>query len=340
MKYKTNFMRALLAMLISLLLASGVFAQSGIEPEQIERVGLAGWQFLKINLDARLSAMGGAYTAVSHGNVGSIFGNPAAMSDVKSGDVMFTNVSYIADINYFAGAAAYNFEGIGIFAVSVASLNMGDIPETINSEIPGEGRTEAVITGRMFTGGDFAAGISYARQLTAQLSIGANVRWIREEIDDLSMNNISVDFGTIFYTGWRTLRIAMVARNFGPDQNLVGWQEGVQIEPVDVRMPMDFHFGLGMDFLEGDNSPHLLTMVLEASHPNDGPEKVNAGAEYWYNDIIALRGGYKFSYDEESFTFGAGLKYGSGSFAGKVDYAFVDFGRLEQVHMFTLGLLF
>jgi hypothetical protein len=341
MKYKNNFMLALLAMLISLLVVSGVFAQqSGIEPEKIERVGLSGWQFLKINLDARQSAMGGAYTAISHGTVGSIFGNPAAMSDVKSGDVMFTNVQYVADINYYAAAAAYNVEGIGVFGFSVSSLDMGDIPETINSEISGESRTEAVVTGRMFTGGDMAAGISYAKQITAQLSVGANVRWIREEIDNLDMNNISVDFGTIFYTGWRTLRIAMVARNFGPDQNLAGWDEGVQIEPVDVRMPMDFHLGLGMDFFDGDNSPHLLTVVLEASHPNDGPEKVNTGAEYWFKDIIALRAGYRMNYDEESFTFGAGLKYGFGSVAGKVDYAFVDFGLLEQVHMFSLGLMF
>ena len=217
---------------------------------------------------------------------------------------------------------------------------MGDIPETINREIAGEGRTEAFITGNTFTGGDFAAGISYAKQITGQLSIGANVRWIREDIDDLSMNNISVDFGTIFYTGWKSLRLAMVARNFGPDQNLVGWDEGVQIEPVDVRMPMDFHLAVGMDFLDGENSPHLLTVVVEASHPNDGPEKLNTGAEYWFNDIVALRAGYKFNYDEESFSFGAGLKYGFGAIAGKVDYAFVDFGLLEQVHMFSLGLQF
>jgi hypothetical protein len=132
----------------------------------------------------------------------------------------------------------------------------------------------------------------------------------------------------------------MVARNFGPDQNLVGWDEGVQIEPVDIRMPMDFHLGVGMDFFDGENSPHLLTTVLEATHVNDGPEKVNIGAEYWFQGIIALRAGYKFNYDEENVTFGAGLKYGSDTFAGKVDYAFVDFGRLEQVHMFSLGVLF
>ena len=66
MKYKNNFLLAFLAMLVSLLLFSGAFAQGGIEPTDIERVGLSGWQFLKINLDARQTAMGGAYSAISH----------------------------------------------------------------------------------------------------------------------------------------------------------------------------------------------------------------------------------------------------------------------------------
>ena len=338
MKYKNNFLIAFLAMLISLLLFSGAYAQSGIEPAKIERVGLSGWQFLKINLDARQAAMGSAVSAISHGDVGAVFGNPAALVGVKTGDIVFSNVNYIADIKYNAGAIAYNLEGIGVFALSFASLNMGDIPETVNLDL-GD-RTEFQITGRNFTGGDFAAGVSYAKQVTERLSIGANVRWIREEIDDLSMNNISVDFGTIFNTGWRSLRVAMTARNFGPDQNLVGWNEGVQIEPVDIRMPMDFRLGLAMDFFESEDNPHFLTLALEATHPNDGPEKIHTGAEYWFNNILALRAGYRFNYDEEGLTFGGGLKYGFGSLAGRVDYAYVDFGLLEQVHMFTLGIQF
>ena len=79
-------------------------------------------------------------------------------------------------------------------------------------------------------------------------------------------------------------------------------------------------------------------MIVEGSHPNDGPERVNFGAEYMFNNLISLRGGYRANYDEESFTFGAGLNYDSGgSFSGQIDYAYVDFGLLKQVHLFTLG---
>jgi hypothetical protein len=159
MVHKKYVLIAAETMIILSLMLSSAFAQSGIEPQDVERVGLTGWQFLKINLDARQAAMGGAFTAISHGDVGSVFGNPAALADVECWNVAFNNVSYIADISYVSGAIAKNVEGIGVFAVSFASLDMGDIPETINRPIAGENRTTAVVTGRNFTGGDFAAGM-------------------------------------------------------------------------------------------------------------------------------------------------------------------------------------
>lgn len=341
MKDKKHLQIISLAVLLILLACSGLYAQSGIEPSNLERAGHSGWQFLKINLDPRVTAMGGAFTAVSHGDVGAIYGNPSALVDVNNFDVAFYNVNYIADISYVSAAIAKNFGGIGIFALSIASLDVGDIQRTINSPITGEDRTEAVVLdGQFFTGGDFAAGISYAKNLTDRLSVGANVRWIREEIDDLSMSNLSVDFGTTYYTGFKSLRLAMAARNFGPDRNLTGWSEEVQIEPVDIRMPLDFRVGLAMDFFENENSPHFLTLSVEGTHPNDGPEKVHLGAEYWFNNILSLRGGYRVNYDEENFTFGGGLQYSLSNLAGRINYAFVNFGRLQQVHMFNLGLVF
>jgi hypothetical protein len=340
MKFNKHLPRICQTMLIFLMIITKLNAQSGIEPSDLERVGLSGWQFLKLNLDPRQAAMGGAFTAISHGDVGAIYGNPSALVDVKNFEVGFYNVNYIADINYVSAALAKNVNGIGIFAISIASLDVGDIPRTLNSIIPGEDRTEAVVTGETFSGGDFAAGISYAMKITDRLAIGANVRWIREEIDDLDMNNVSFDFGTTYYTGFKSLRLAMTARNFGPDQNLAGWSEEVQIEPVDIRMPLDFRVGVAMDLFEREDSPHFLTLAIEGTHPNDGPEKINFGAEYWFHKMFSLRGGYRINYDEETFTLGGGVKYSMRKLAGKVNYAFVDFGRLEQVHIFNLGLEF
>lgn len=319
---------------------SMISAQSGIEPYKIERVGQSGWQFLKINSDARQAAIGGAYTALSNGDANAAFGNPAALTDIKNIDVVFGRTNWIAGIGYNSFSFAQNFDGIGTFAVSIANVDYGDIPETINSTMAGEDRTEAVITGKTFTASDLAIGVSYARQITEQLSVGGNIRWVRETIAEVSMDNWSIDIGTLFYTGLKSLRIGIAARNFGPDSHFFGFSEEYQSEPVDVKMPLDFRFGVAIDFFDELDSPHLLTVSLDGNHPNDGPEQIRFGMEYTFNKVFSFRGGYKFNYDEESFTFGAGINYPLSNYQLKVHYAYVDFGDLEQVHMITLGLSF
>ena len=340
MKFKKFFITLINAVLIFPMVFSGLYAQSGIEPYKIERVGLSGWQFLKINGDARQAAMAGAFTATSHGDAGSILGNPSALVDVDKLDVVLSQVNWIADIGYQSIAIAKRFGRIGVFGVSVASVDMGSMEETINSPITGEDRTEAVVTGNTFTAGDVAAGLSYAKKITDRLSIGANVRWIQEKIAEVNMTNVSIDFGTTYYTGFKSLRLAMVARNFGPDTHFSGFEEEYLAATVDVRMPLDFRVGMAMDFFESEEIPHFLTVAVEGIHPNDGPERINMGAEYSLSKILYLRGGYRFNYDEEGFTFGGGLNYNLSGVAAKINYAYVDFGRLQKVNMFSVGFSF
>ena len=56
--------------------------------------------------------------------------------------------------------------------------------------------------------------------------------------------------------------------------------------------------------------------------------------------MFFLRAGYKLNYDVQRFTFGAGIKYRIGSTTGTINYAYVDFGELTQVHTFSLGFSF
>ncbi|KPL06248.1 hypothetical protein AMJ86_09210 [bacterium SM23_57] len=340
MRISKSRLSMVIAFLVFSLMLPRLHAQSGIEPYDIERAGLSGWQFLKIHGDARLASMAGAYTATSHGDAGAIFGNPSALVDVQNLGVNFTNFTWIADIGYMSVTIAKRLGSMGVVGLSVTSVDMGEMDETINSPVAGENRTDVIITGKTFTAGDIAAGLSYAKRVTDRLALGGNIRWIQETIADVSMTNFSVDFGTTYYTGFKSLRLAMVARNFGPDQHLVGWSEKYQAEAVDIRMPLDFRVGMAMDFLGGETSPHLLTLSVEGTHPNDGPEKIHVGTEYWYNNMLAIRSGYRANYDEEDITLGGGLRYSISGLMLRVDYGYIAFGRLGQVHMFTLGASF
>ena len=325
-----------LAAIVGLATARPAAAQSGIDPYDIERVGQSGWQFLKINGDARQAAIGGAFGALGGGDANAVFGNPAGLAYVEGVDVAFNRSEWVADIGHSSVSVAKDVGTLGVVGLSVASLNYGDMAETINSPIQGEGRTEAVVTGNTFGASDLAAGVSYARQITDRLAIGGSARYIREQIADVSMSNWSLDVGTNFYTGFRSLRLAFAARNFGPDSRFLDYSEELQSEAVDVRMPVEFRFGTAMDFFEG--SDNVLTLSTTAYQPNDGRPKVDAGAEYVYADLLALRGGYRFNYDEQNFTFGAGLNYTVDDYAGRVDYAYRGFGGLGQAHTFTVGI--
>lgn len=330
----------IVSLIVQILFATTfIHAQSGISPTEIERAGQSGWQFLKINGDPRQAAMGGAFTAISYGDASAVFGNPAALADVQNVNVQFNALKWIADIDHQSAAAAVNLGDVGVVGLSVAMLDYGDIPETINSPAGANGTTP-LVTGKMFTANDIAAGISYARKITDNLSIGGNARWVQQQIAELSMHNWSLDFGTMYYTGYRSLRLAITARNFGPDSRFGGWSEQYQTESDNIRMPLDFRAGMAMDFLDDDGSPHLLTVVIEGDHPNDGKEKFHIGTSYSFERTFFVRGGYKFNYDVQKFTFGAGVNYTIGTTNSSVNYAYVDFGELTQVHMFSIGFSF
>jgi hypothetical protein len=319
---------------------ASVHAQPGISPNDIERVGQSGWQFLKINGDARQAGMAGAFTAISRGNANAVFGNPASLADITDYDIQLNTLEWVADISHHSVALAASLGDYGIVGASLATLDYGDIPETINGSLPGGAGTTPLVTGSVFSARDIAAGFSYARKITDRLSIGGNIRWMRQTIAELSMNNWSFDVGTLYYTGYRSLRVAIVARNFGPDSRFGGWSEQYQTESDNVRMPLDLRAGIAMDFLDEPDSPHLLTVVVEGDHPNDGREKFHFGASYSFDNTLSLRGGYKFNYDEQRFTFGAGISYPFAGVTGTINYAYVDFGALTQVHMFSLGFSF
>ncbi|MBD3290095.1 PorV/PorQ family protein [candidate division KSB1 bacterium] len=201
------------------------------------------------------------------------------------------------------------------------------------------GRAEIALDQGTFGAHDLAIGLTYSRQVTDQLQIGGNLRYVEEKLDDATAANWALDIGTVFHTGLKSFRIAMVGRNFGPDVNFAEYDERIQLEPASVKMPMSFNLGCAYDILENvDGNPHLWTVAAEFIHPNDGPEKVNIGTEYSFQDFLSLRGGYRFNYDEEGLTLGGGIKVKTSSLAVSFNYSYWAFGVLGDVNMFSIGL--
>lgn len=317
--------------------------QPGVEAPEFSRVASTGWQFLKIPTTARNAALADIKSGLINNDASAVFSNPARLVDVENIEVSLSNISYVADISYITASVAKNFGNIGTFGVFVANLDVGDMVRTENlvtADFSGRQITERSGPLGTVTAGDLQIGLSYSRYVTDRLSIGGNVSYMEETLDDVNVSNVSIDFGVHFHTGFKSLRFAILGRNYSPDKRFVGFSELYGL-PQLVRSPLDFRFGIGYDILESTNTnPHLLSTYLEFDHPNDGPEKVHTAIEYSYMGFADLRGGYKFNYDEQGLTFGGGLNLDLGGIMWQVDYAYVDYGRLSTVHLFTLGFAF
>ena len=76
--------------------------QAGIEPTKVQRNGLSGFTFLKINPDIKSAAMGNTRGALGSANASGIFANPSSVSNIEKLDFYFGTINYVADITYNA----------------------------------------------------------------------------------------------------------------------------------------------------------------------------------------------------------------------------------------------
>ena len=174
-------------------------------------------------------------------------------------------------------------------------------------------------------------GISYARSLTEKFSVGFNAKYAAEDLIRASTSTILFDAGLIFKTGFRSIQVGAVIRQFGPE---------VKFVESAYPIPQTFEIGLSGYLINGSDplifsSPENKLLVSYAIvHPRDYEQQQVFGIEYSWNDIVYLRGGYKFNFDEESYTLGFGARYQG----VHIDYSYVPYGDfLNSVHRYTIG---
>ena len=305
------------------------------EASSFAKVGTAGAQFLQIGVGARGVGMGGAFIATAN-DPSAAYWNPGALVKVTGTQVQFSGTQLYADVLYGNGIVTYERPGVGTFGFQFGLLSSGDMDVT-TVEHPGG-------TGETFTCTDMVAGLTFSRMLTDRFSAGLTVKYVRETWDDVSAGGVAVDLGTLYDTGFKTLRIGMTIQHFGPeltpDGEYTTYFSGGDSTQVysSYTMPMTFKLGMAMDVLQTAN--HHITVEVDGVHPPDNLEQVNMGAEYWFNNMFALRGGYRVNTDEEGLAAGAGFRIPMGGTTLSLDYAYQDFNRLEMVHRASLGVAF
>jgi len=298
-----------------------------------QRAGTAMAQFLKIGVGGRAVAMGESFVAVAN-DASALYWNPAGITQLEKNEVIFSHTNWPVDVKHQFVGYVHRLSDQNMIGFSVTSLQTDDFEETTEFQPLG--------TGRFVTFGDIALGLTFARKMTDRFSVGLTIKYIDETLDVLHARNLFVDFGTFFWTGFGSSRFAVSVTNFGtnvePSGTLVA-RDGSEISDFqDFSPPTIFRFGFATEFI--DNETHKVTASVQLNHLNDNAENFNAGVEYWWDGLLALRGGYRLNVDEESFTVGAGLALPLAFIDLDLDVSYTDFGRLGNASRVSANIKF
>ncbi len=306
----------------------------------VKKIAQTGMKWMSIPIGARASAMGGAFTALG-GDPSALFWNPGALGMVKGSSVFLSQTQWIADIKVNGGAISYSMGTWGVIGVSMAAVQWGDLHGTRRAST-----SAGYVETGTFSPTNWAAGIAYAIQVSEQFSFGGHLKYAHENLGSTlegtmdnpkkytaEMDIIVFDFGTLYYTGYKDLRIGMSLQNFSQEK-------AYRVESY--PLPLTFKFGMAMDVMPliQESDQHGFTLCIDAIHPRDYTERLHFGGEYNFRDMLFLRGGYKTNHDEQDFSFGGGLKLIVNNMKVGLNYSFLNFKHFDSVHMFSFDFEF
>lgn len=316
----------------------------------VSKRGTTAASFLEIGVGARPLAMGGAFAALAN-DPSAMYWNVAGIAKAERIGIFFNHSEWVADINFDYLSGIIPVGQFGALGISITALTMDEMNVTTVDAPEGTGQT--------FKAGDFAVSIGYALKLTDRFAIGFNPKFIYQSIWQMSATGFAVDVGVHYDTPFKNVALGFAMTNFGTKMQMGGdnarvlydYEPGgtgnndrvtALLETSQWALPLNFKIGLA--YKAFDTERHRAYLTVDAQHPNNDYESVNVGAEYVLNKMFALRGGYKSLFlkdSEESFTLGAGLNYPIlGNVLLHIDYAYADFGLLDKVQKFSLGLDF
>jgi len=330
----------MITILVTGLLIGWLSVSSGFAQEN-KKLAQTSFQFLSVISDARAAAMAEAMTSLQIGS-SALFFNPAGMANMTNFvDLTASTNQWIADIthNTFSLALSPARGKYGVFGFSLQSVDYGEFYGTRVDKTTDLGYVDTDI----FELTSLAVGVGYAKQLTDRFSVGGQVRWVRQDLGESVIPEISTeldtsavtvsndltplafDFGTQFWTGFKSLVFGMSVRNFSKEIKYV--EEGFQL-------PLVFNLGISMnlmDFMEATPLNQSLYFSIDASHFRSHPEQIKFGFDYQVLNALSLRSGYITNNDESGFSFGIGVSY----FGLTFDYSYTPFGVFDKVQRMT-----
>jgi len=304
---RKQFSYNILIMVIIVLFMSNFLLQA----EGPNRVGTTTANFLEIGYGPAAIGMGHAYVSVAN-DLTAAYWNPAGLAFMRENEAMFVTQPWLVDVNSSFAGVGIPIENIGTIALSLIHMGYGDMEVTTLARQEG--------TGEMFDANEFAVTLSYGRAITEWFAFGLGAKYVSSQIWQVTASAVAFDLGVIVKTEYFSptsdqkngLKIGMSISNYGTKMQY----DGINlINPIDIlpdengnyrdvpgqfklsswELPLIFRVGVSVNPIVTENQ--TVTLAIDALHPNNNSESVNAGIQYGLKIAtfgkLFLRGGYR-----------------------------------------------
>ncbi|MCD6311635.1 MAG: PorV/PorQ family protein [Elusimicrobia bacterium] len=279
----------------------------------------AGNEILNANFSARVMGFGGACAGLAD-SLNSASVNPAVSAYLTNPEILtfynqglfktdYAFLGFAAPLNYYQSAVTF----------SIAALQDEDI--TLNFTNPDGSFKESKT---VKAGSDYLATLNYSHLLAEEISLGVNAKLLQSTLaEQYKATAYAGDIGFLIRPVGDPVCFGIAIRNFGTGLKYIEAKDDFQKEYI---------AGVSIRLAETNkNKILLLGDVIK-----DDTKKANLGCEYLFQNKFALRAGYRFGYDLDTFTAGFGVNVGGMG----IDYAFVNKGDFESSQFVSVKMSF
>lgn len=269
---------------------------------------------LEEKFSPRAEGMGEAQTALPVDEMGALGWNPAGL---------FLHYYQQAGAVYLRGIYDHNLGSVFYSQTFGPQLSLGGALHyndagsfEVNDSI---GFQKQVAAQRDILGA--ATGAYQADLLGQDVFVGANVKLLHSNLlEEYSAFTAALDIGAVaeLLPVQENLFLGLAVRNVG-----------LPLKYLEQAAPLPLTLLAGAAYKILPTGQHQVTAALDGSFDAfNGLLRANLGLEYWYQELLALRAGYKLGYDLDSLSLGAGLHFRQ----FRLDYAFGLMNDLNSTH--------
>jgi len=291
-------------------------------------------EFLSLGAGSRLTAMGGAGTAVAN-DVTAAYWNPAGLVEAKGMQFeLMHSKQFITSIQQNYLAASAQLKNNSTLAVSLLYLTVNGIKDSRHAFNIQDNKVDYSLVTE-FNVGDYALLVSYAKPYNKRLNYGLTVKMLYRDYHSESALGLGFDAGTQYRYG-RNLYFGLLLRDL--TGTMIAWSTGKK-EFITPSLRLGTAYRLKFDVVPMTLEPALdLNILFEnrkfASqfHWAGLSADALAGLEVAYKNLLAVRLGMD---DLQRFTTGIGLQIPK----LRIDYSFTAYeNELGNIHRISFHL--